>query len=822
MNKLYKTLAKTFLILIVFISVLLFIGATNSGLNLLVNSATKIVPGKISIKNLRGNLFSNITADEINYENNQLKIYIGQSKLKINLLEIFQSRVNLNELILSNVTIYSHLKPKSTQDSSSTDLQKYFNWFNYFKYMDLSKAKITNLAFKTDGLSKPVVINSVDFNLTHNTQNELFLKSEVKSTLLHVSISGTINDSTNLSWQINIPKLNDLIPNYTGEITASGGVTTDKSKISFATYLTVNNFSSPKVKTDKLVANINFNNSSENPSTFNLNLANLKIGNHRFSEKINIDGNIFFTDKSLSKINFHSNPFTIYPPTELNNSELNVEINNASYEVNKSGSSLIANLAIKNKAPILVKLELPKYFLNTWPSKTQKILGDLTWKTNNLDFVSNFYPEIKNLAGNLDLSLKISGILANIKLIANLELKDAHFVMDKLNITPYGINLTLNNDEKNLHYSLTGKSGEGELNISGETDLEKNNFPTTLRISGKNFLINDTKITHLSVSPSLTINLDTSKISTKGKVFINDSIFNDEADNQVTSLPKDVVILNGDKPEISLPSIDSYTDVTLVFGDRVKINKANIIGQIKGELVINETPKTPATTNGSLEVINAYYNLYGHHLEITPGSTLQFINSQLDNPFLNIRATRTIKNNYVEKENRIVGMRITGTADKPSVALFSDPSDLSNMNIFSYLILGQSSEQPSSQNNNQVLINAANALNLGTGGQLNSLMNEFQNALGLSQFGIETEESAAVPATINPDITQPQNQPITNTSIVLGKYLTPKLYISYSRGLIDPTNIFKISYILGKHWSIQTEGNNVDRGVDLFFHFERQ
>ena len=45
---------------------------------------------------------------------------------------------------------------------------------------------------------------------------------------------------------------------------------------------------------------------------------------------------------------------------------------------------------------------------------------------------------------------------------------------------------------------------------------------------------------------------------------------------------------------------------------------------------------------------------------------------------------------------------------------------------------------------------------------------------------------------------------------MLGRYLSPRLYVSYGISLTEQLNTFKLRYTLGDHWTIKTE---VGQGV---------
>ena len=57
------------------------------------------------------------------------------------------------------------------------------------------------------------------------------------------------------------------------------------------------------------------------------------------------------------------------------------------------------------------------------------------------------------------------------------------------------------------------------------------------------------------------------------------------------------------------------------------------------------------------------------------------------------------------------------------------------------------------------------------------------------------------------------------TSLVLGRYLSPRLYVSYGISLAEAINTIKMRYTIGDHWTIKTEAGLV-RSADLVYTIE--
>jgi len=57
--------------------------------------------------------------------------------------------------------------------------------------------------------------------------------------------------------------------------------------------------------------------------------------------------------------------------------------------------------------------------------------------------------------------------------------------------------------------------------------------------------------------------------------------------------------------------------------------------------------------------------------------------------------------------------------------------------------------------------------------------------------------------------------------LTVGKYLSPKIFVSYGIGLFQPGNVFKLLYDLGKGFKLSTESGTFTGG-DLLYQVERR
>ncbi|MGB5340239.1 MAG: translocation/assembly module TamB domain-containing protein, partial [Gammaproteobacteria bacterium] len=241
-----------------------------------------------------------------------------------------------------------------------------------------------------------------------------------------------------------------------------------------------------------------------------------------------------------------------------------------------------------------------------------------------------------------------------------------------------------------------------------------------------------------------------------------------------------------------IPQADKYqvfSRVNVILDDKVSFDGFGLSGKLAGKVEILEQPGKVTRGQGELNIIDGQYKLYGTELDIEKGR-LVFAGGPIGNPGLEMRVVR-------KTGDVLAGVRVTGTAETPKLNLFSDPA-MEQSDVLSYLLLGIPTSKASGAQG-AALSGAAASLGL-TGGDW--LANKLGGAFGLEEMRIESGES------------------VEESSLVLGKYLSPRMYISYAVGLFDQLNTFRIRYSLSKRWAVQTEAG-VATGADLLFSMER-
>ena len=237
-------------------------------------------------------------------------------------------------------------------------------------------------------------------------------------------------------------------------------------------------------------------------------------------------------------------------------------------------------------------------------------------------------------------------------------------------------------------------------------------------------------------------------------------------------------------------SFHVFSDLTLLLGERVTIDTLGLAGRLSGSLraVTDDTGFNRGT--GELQVEEGKYTAYGRKLDVERGR-LQFKNGPLNNPVIDLRAIKKFP-------DITAGVNVRGTLREPRMTFFSDPA-VSQSQIVSLLLAGGSLESVQNNADPAQRSNAARNNMLLQGSAL--LFQQFGGKVGLDDVSVESG--------LNND-----------TSLVLGRYLSPRIYISYGISLAEAINTVKMRYTIGDNWTIKTEAGT-SRSADLVYTIER-
>jgi translocation and assembly module TamB len=418
-----------------------------------------------------------------------------------------------------------------------------------------------------------------------------------------------------------------------------------------------------------------------------------------------------------------------------------------------------------------------------------RVAGGVQAEINDLGLVTAFAPQLQEVAGRLVADVRLSGVLPTPSVQGVVRLEDAAVAIPQLATQIQDVQVTADGDENGqLRLSGSARSGGGNLQLSGRGNPAAAQFE--LSVKGENFSVADTSAIKVLISPDIQLAATAERINVNGQVVIPKAYLSPPEETGGPSKinpSSDVVIVpaQGTQAERKAgPAV--YAKVRVVLGDDVQVAAAGFKGQLKGSLQVEQVPQLAPRGTGTMEVAAGEYRIYGQDLEIERGKVL-FSGGPVDNPGLDMRIARRF-------DDVVAGAEVTGTLKRPRLQLVSTPT-MPDSSILSYLLFGRAPDQTSGSEN-AMLTRAAAAL----GG---TFTNQIASNVGLDELAFESGE--------NPG----------QTSVALGKYLSPDLYVGYGIGLLDAVNTFKLRYRLSRRLTFESNTTGKNTGADLLYTIER-
>ncbi len=421
-----------------------------------------------------------------------------------------------------------------------------------------------------------------------------------------------------------------------------------------------------------------------------------------------------------------------------------------------------------------------------WP-----LTGEIKLDTDAVGFVEAYVSQIDRASGRLSAKLALSGTAAAPLLSGELAVTGAQ-------LDAYQVALSLR--DLNFHalladdtLSLDGEANcgpDGHAKVSGSVRWQKGLPFGDLRLQGTDLRVINLPEARVDASPDVALHLQGQRIDIQGQVALPYARI-EPANLTNAVLPSNDEIVVGDNSPAGVSEFKVYSDITLLLGERVTVNTAGLSGRLSGSIRVATDDTGISRGSGELKVEEGKYLAYGRNLDIQHGRLL-FSNGLMGDPGLDLRAVKKFP-------DITAGVNVRGTLRQPRMTFFSDPP-VAQSQIVSLLLAGGSLEtvQNTTTTNDPAVHNSGSRSDLMQGG-----------AILAQQIGGRYNFEAGVEQDLD-----------NETSLVLGRYLSPRLYVSYGVGLAEAINTIKMRYTIGDHWTVKTEGGT-HSGADLVYTIER-
>lgn len=419
----------------------------------------------------------------------------------------------------------------------------------------------------------------------------------------------------------------------------------------------------------------------------------------------------------------------------------------------------------------------------------QALSGQVQIALGSISFIELFTTEVAAAKGRLDGRIGFAGTVAAPALSGNVDLAGFAAEVPAAGLRLADGKITLNLDSQGRIVVNGGlASGKGRIDIEGTAGIAAD-APLDFSIEGQDFLAADIPAAHVVIAPRLRVQRSATGLQASGEVVVP------EADVDLTRLPgggaattsPDVVIVDADKVDSKEP-LPVTADVTLRLGDAVKLKGFGLDGKLGGQLVVVERPGRQTVGRGEIRV-GGTYKAYGQDLKIQTGRLL-FAGTAIDNPGLDMRAVRELK-------DVTAGLRVQGTAQVPVLTVYSEPA-MEQSEALSYLITGR----------------PLSALKSGEG----DLVGAAAQALGSATGDLLAK---SIGARLGVDAAVSDNAALGGAALTVGKYLSPKLYLSYGVGIFTPGEVITLRYKLSRMWELEAQNATTENRAGLNYRLEK-
>jgi len=824
-SMLYRIIRSVLLMSLILLTAVAWVITTEIGTRTMLRVGTAFFPDRLTIDTVQGRLLDSLNLQNVSYNSPSVQLKIKQINFNWHMSALFRGKlwidsirvndgeikinprknrpgqlaidkeklpllpfaIQINQLQLSHITIrYTEQKP-IVVEKLSTQLLLDKNIFATLTAQLLSPILISidlNLKGTADHYQWHLALQGAQANWLANGQGgqKGIALQTAKSQLLggELSASGQLNWLPTLNWQfsvraksLNLQGFNAKAPRALGFVAKTAG----------------------------------------SSRAFDLNIENVQAvqQNMPLNGHLNLQANIQKMPEEVTSID-----------------SLLTTMKNVNFQVNAfvqlGKSSVIFYGGLLDHWDLYYKLQVPaiNQLVPTWNGSinlTGTIKGPYAHPLSNTNFYIQYLRStdetkpawIKDFNGKLSAELQIKQTLANSQLLGSIDLTSSKVGIPYLGLQLKDLNLHADMDKDSIQYRGNIFSGPGSVQLTGQSPLKESAVGTVISLNGKQFLVSNLPKLKLYLSPALRLENKDNAWHMKGEIEIPAAEIKFPHFTQTVTLPRETIIVKPSGEIAPTKIVNTFAEVNLLLGNSVHLQTSGLDSFIAGKLLIKDYPGKETLASGRLELTKGSYNLQGQKLSVNQ-STIIFANSPITNPNLQLRATKAIPYTPSEQilpqsQNLMVGIEITGAAENPKIMLFSDPAGWSQADILSLIVLGKPVSAVSGANV-QLLAAAANALTPQSSVGINQLTEQLQQLFGFSEFGLASGVSSK----------PGENKP--STSFVMGKYLSPRLYLSYSLGILETVNTLRLRYLLSKHWSIQTQANTLGSGVDVFYFIE--
>jgi translocation and assembly module TamB len=427
--------------------------------------------------------------------------------------------------------------------------------------------------------------------------------------------------------------------------------------------------------------------------------------------------------------------------------------------------------------------------------------GRLHAESTVLSALPLLVPEIDRAGGRLDGDLSVGGTLGAPQFNGQFAVRDGVFELYRTNLALSAVTVDGRFTGDVFDIEARGQTRKGALELSGRFSWPDGVMQGEMHLKGEDVLVADTPEYRVLASPNLRFRAANGGFEVDGEILIPTAriALRDLSTTIATSPDERIVGIdpraaplaeNGDPATAPTAATEVRAQVLVRLGDQVRIDSYGLRARLGGEVEVRLRPGDVARGTGEIKVIEGNYKAFGQDVKITRGRLI-FRDSPLGEPTIEVTGERVF-----EDEDITVTVSIRGELSEPYLTLSSTPA-MTQSEALSYLLTGRSLD--TLQSGEATSVNAAAESLAVSGGGL--LLGQVGRRIGLDEVSVERTDT-------------------DDTAVVLGKFLSPRLFVSYGVSIAEAINTVKLRYTLNERWSLRAEAG-LEQSADVEFKIER-
>lgn len=446
-------------------------------------------------------------------------------------------------------------------------------------------------------------------------------------------------------------------------------------------------------------------------------------------------------------------------------------------------------------------------YIESWldpSSKPYQVNGALVLEQVNLAVLKPFFPGMAHLSGELNLAGGLSGAITGPDFYGDFTLSGAEISARDapLDLSRININAAIRGREAGINGTFM--SGEGKASLQGKAEW-KGEPSLALHLTGKDLALRQKPLISAQVDPDLNISVKPYLVDINGKVVVPEAMLKPQAlSDKAIPLSPDVRVVDEARKARARVAKNMKqwavnADIELLLRDKVQFEGFGLSSFMSGELRLQQQKQRGLQATGEIELkttgnnTEARYEAYGQKLKIRKGQLL--FAGPVTQPALNIEAVK-------EVADQVVGVRVEGRANAPTVQLFSD-TPMTQDEMLGYLLIGRPLYQEGRLNvggGNDTALLASAALSLGIrGGQ--GIASDIGSKVGLSDVALDAEGAG------------------DETQFTVSGYLSPRLYLRYGVGVFTPVSKVTLRYKISHSLYLEAV-SSLENALDLFYNIK--